>query len=139
MVDKILDIRPLKESDYDTYLTKWWKDWGWEAPQKDFLPQDGTGGMMILDEETPICAGFVYFTNSGVAWVDWIISNKDYKKKPERSNAIGLLIETLTNLCKTKGAKYCYALIKHKGLVETYKTLGYTEADSYTSEMIKKL
>ena len=27
----------------------------------------------------------------------------------------------------------CYALIKHKGLVETYKTLGYTEADSYTS------
>jgi hypothetical protein len=139
MEEKIFDIRPLSETDYDTYLTKWWNDWGWEPPTKDFLPQDGTGGMMVLDEGTPICAGFVYFTNSKAAWVDWIISNKEYRKKPERTNAIGLLIETLTNICRNKGAKYCYALIKHKGLIETYKELGYTQGGSYTSEMIKKL
>jgi len=134
------DVRPLNLDDYNTYLVKWWEDWGWKAPPKDFLPDDGKGGMMILDRDgTPICAGFVYMTNSKVAWVDWIISNKKYRKKPHRTNAIGLLIETLTNLCSSLDAEYCYALIKHKGLQSTYEKLGYTKADSYTVEMIKKL
>lgn len=134
------DVRPLELDDYNTYLVKWWKDWGWKAPTRDFLPDNGKGGIMILDEDgTPICAGFVYMTNSKVAWVDWIVSNKEYRKKPHRTNAIGLLIETLTNLCKNLDAKYCYALIKHKTLQDTYETLGYQKADSYTQEMIKIL
>ena len=55
--------------DYPT-LVKWWEDWGWEAPSKDFLPDNGKGGIMILDGDVPICAGFTYVTNSKVAWVD---------------------------------------------------------------------
>lgn len=135
----IFDIRPLELDDYDTILTKWWDDWGWTAPAKDFLPDNGKGGMIVYDKETPICAGFVYITNSGVAWVDWIISNKEYRKKPHRKQAIGILIETLTNLCERSGAKYSYALIKNKSLIETYQHLGYDKGDSYTQEMIKKL
>ncbi len=139
MSDKIFEIRPLNEEDYDTYLSKWWSDWGWTAPVKDFLPDSGKGGIMVLDDGEPICAGFLYLTNSKVSWVDFIISNKEYRKKPHRRNAIGLLIETLTNLAERNGSKFCYALIKHKSLQETYKTLGYTMGDSYTSEMIKSL
>lgn len=134
----IFDIRPLELDDYDTILKKWWDDWGWTAPPKDFLPDNGKGGMIVYDKETPICAGFVYITNSGVAWVDWIISNKEYRKKPHRKQAIGILIETLTNLCERSGAKYSYALIKNKSLIETYQHLGYDKADSYTQEMIKR-
>jgi len=134
------DVRPLNLEDYDIYLKKWWSDWGWQTPTRDFLPDNGKGGMMILDEDgTPICAGFVYMTNSKVAWVDWIISNKEYRKKPERTNALGLLIETLTNLCKNLDVKYCYALIKHKALQSTYEKVGYQKADSYSQEMIKIL
>lgn len=138
-MDKTLDIRPLNELDYESYLVKWWKDWGWESPKKDFLPQDGKGGIMVLDGKIPICAGFVYMTNSKVSWVDWIISNKEYRKKPQRSNALGLLIETLTNLCERNGSKYCYALIKHKSLIQVYEKLGYFKADTYSQEMIKTL
>ena len=135
----MFDIRQLQEGDYEKILVNWWKDWGWEPPQKDFLPDQATGGMIVYEGETPVCAGFVYMTNSKVAWVDWIISNKQYRKKPERSNAIGLLIETLTGTCERMGFKYCYALIKHEGLMDTYKELGYIKADSYTQEMIKIL
>jgi hypothetical protein len=135
----MFNIRPLVETDYEEILLDWWKEWGWEAPQKDFLPADGTGGLMVLEDDVPICAGFMYATNSKVAWVDWIISSKSYRKKPQRGQAIGLLIETLTGACKSSGFKYCYALIKHDGLIETYKTLGYIKADSYTQEMIKIL
>lgn len=133
-----LDIRVLNERDYEDILVGWWNDWGWEAPVKDFLPDDGKGGIIILDEEVPICAGFMYATNSKVAWVDWIISSKTYRGN-KRKQAIKLLIETLTNVCKNTGSKYIYALIKHKGLIETYESLGYIKGDSYTNEMIKKL
>jgi hypothetical protein len=133
------NIKPLGETDYEDILVGWWKDWKWTPPPKDFLPSDGKGGVMVLDNDIPVCAGFVYMTNSKVAWVDWIISNKEYKKKPQRKEALDLLITTLTNICKDTGNKYCYALIKNKSLIKTYETLGYTSADSYTQEMIKAL
>ena len=34
-------IRKLNKTDYDNILLKWWKDWRWTAPPKDFLPDDG--------------------------------------------------------------------------------------------------
>jgi hypothetical protein len=134
-----LTIRKLVESDYDNILKGWWSDWNWEAPQRDFLPENGEGGLIVLDGEEPVCAGFVYTTNSSVSWVDWIISSKTYRKKPQRKEAISLLIETLTNACKGSGSRYVYALIKHRGLIETYEGLGYIKGDSYTGEMIKVL
>ena len=132
------DIRKLNSTDYEDTLVDWWKDWGWEPPAKDFLPDEGEGGLLVLDNDVPVCAGFIYITNSKVAWVDWIISNKNYKKK-NKHEAVKLLVDRLTGLCKKSGSKYAYALIKHKGLVETYTELGYTKADNYTQEMIKAL
>jgi|TARA_R110000751_G_scaffold90915_2_gene178298 hypothetical protein len=134
-----LEIKPLQNTDYDDILVGWWSDWGWEAPDREFLPDDGTGGFIVYDGSEPICAGFVYVTNSKAAWVDWIVSSKTYRKKPQRSEALILLIESLTNVCRSSGFKFIYALIKHKGLINTYEKLGYTRGDSYNSEMIKKL
>ena len=134
-----LYIRELNESDYDDILVGWWKQWKWEAPQRDFLPNDGKGGIIVYDEETPVCAGFMYLTNSKVAWVDWIISNKEYTKKPQRKDAIKLLVSSLTDICKKTGSKYSYALIKNQSLIGMYEELGYIKGDSYTAEMIKAL
>lgn len=133
------NINQLKDTDYEDVLIGWWNDWGWKAPKKEFLPENGTGGIMICDGDTPICAGFLYITNSSVAWVDWIISSKTYRKKPQRQQAIELLIDTLTNIARNSGNKYTYALIKNKNLIDTYKNVGYVQGDSYTSEMIKTL
>jgi len=71
--------------------------------------------------------------------IDWIISNREYKNRPQRKQALTLLIETLTKMCKDLGFIFSYALIKNNSLMKTYKELGYTEADSYNKEMIKKL
>jgi len=134
-----LEIRPLYDTDYEEILIEWWKQWNWEPPAKDFLPDDGKGGMIVFDGDTPICAGFVYITNSKVAWVDWIISNKEYRVKDKRKEAIRLLIESLSNICKNTGSKYGYALIKNQSLIQVYKDLGWSKGDGYTSEMIKIL
>ena len=42
-----LKARKLVDKDYDI-LTTWWNKWpGWSAPSKDFLPNNGTGGLII--------------------------------------------------------------------------------------------
>jgi len=132
-----LTIRQLNENDYQDILVDWWTQWRWTPPEKDFLPDDGKGGYIVYDEDVPVCAGFIYVTNSRVAWVDWIISNKQYRGK--RKEAIAMLVATLTNLSKMSGSKYVYALIKNNSLIQTYESLGYVKGDSYTSEMIKLL
>ena len=134
-----LNIQKLKENDYEKLLVNWWKDWGWQAPPKDFLPDDGTGGFMVYNKDIPICAGFIYKSNSKVAWVDWIISDKNYKDKESRKEGITYLIQALTEICKQLGYTYCYALVKHERLIKTYEGLGYTKADNYNQELIKHL
>jgi hypothetical protein len=134
-----LTIRQLNDNDYQDILVEWWSQWGWTAPEKDFLPDNGKGGYIIYDEDTPICAGFIYITNSRISWIDWIISNKKYTERAKRREAISLLVDSLTNISKMSGSKYAYALIKNNSLIKTYEELGYIKGDSYTSEMIKIL
>ena len=78
-------------------------------------------------------------SNSKVAWVDWIISDKNYKDKESRKEGIIYLIQALTEICKQLGYAYCYALVKHDGLIKTYEDLGYIKADNYNQELIKHL
>jgi len=134
-----LNIRPLEVSDYDNILVGWWNDWRWIAPTKDFLPENGTGGYIVYDKDIPICAGFMYTTNSTAVWCDWIISNIHYKDRQKRKDALSLLVETITNQAKALNKKYVYALIKNKPLINVYKKIGYEEASTYSIEMIKKL
>jgi hypothetical protein len=134
-----LIVRPLNEDDYEHILMEWWRQWGWRAPMRDFLPDNGTGGIMIMDGDIPVCAGFMYLTNSKVAWVDWIISNREYNERDTRKKAIKLLVDSLTNICKSSGAKYAYALIKNESLIKTYEAVGYFKGDSYAHEMRKPL
>lgn len=134
-----LNVRKLNPSDYDDILLGWWEDWEWKAPLKEILPNNGTGGLIVYDDETPVCAGFVYQTNSKLSWVEWVVSNKQYRKKPNRKNAIELLVRSLTLVASGAGYDYCYALTNSSALSETYKKMGYIEGDSYSKEMIKKL
>ena len=75
------NIRKLNPSDYEDVLVKWWKDWNFEPPSKSFLPDQGEGGLMVLLNDKPVCAGFIYFTNSKVSWIEWIISDKNHRMK----------------------------------------------------------
>ena len=132
-----LNILPLHADDYENILCNWWRDWRWTPPSKDFLPDDGMGGFMVYDGQVPICAGFMYVTNSKAAWCDWIISNLKYKDRQKRKEALELLVKTISDEAEALGKKYIYALIKNKPLIEVYKKVGFKEGDTYTHEMIK--
>lgn len=122
---------------YDDFLCDWWRDWRWTPPKREFLPDNGASGLIVYDGDVPVCAGFVYVTNSAVAWVDWIISNYQYKDRSHRRKALSLLVDSLTEVCKGSGYRYVYALIKNQSLINVYKEAGYIQGASYNSEMIK--
>lgn len=132
-----LYIRPLVATDYDSILLQWWSDWRWTAPSRDFLPDNGTGGYMVYDGETPVCAGFMYETNSKAIWCDWVISNIKYKDRTKRKEALSLLIKTISEQARMLNKKYVYALIKNKPLINVYKKQGFMEGASYSHELIK--
>jgi hypothetical protein len=135
----MMEVRYLKESDYDDILVGWWSQWRWSAPAKDMLPQNGAGGIMVSKDGEDICAGFVYFTNSKTAWIEYIISNPNYKNREDRKNALNMLINVLSIYVEQEGYKYIYTSLKNKHLIDRYADCGFLSGDKNCQEMIKIL
>ena len=134
-----LEHRNLKESDWDT-LVSWWTAWpDWTAPAKEFLPGNGTNGLMIQKNGIPIVAGFTYNTsNSKVVFLGWIISNPKYKEK-DRQEAIELLITEAENKSKDLGYKYMFTIGRSKSLINIHKKLVWFADDKPSNEITKKI
>jgi hypothetical protein len=133
-----LNIRRLKESDWKT-LVQWWDEWPeWVNPPKDFLPDNGIGGLMVEKNNLPIVAGFIYFTNSKGALLEWIVSNPKYKER-DRKEAIELLIMGAEEVCKAQGFKYMFTIGRNKHLIETHKKLNWVVDKDPSYEITKKI
>ena len=133
-----LFARDLNKEDWDT-LTSWWNAWpNWTTPGKDFLPANGTGGIMIERNEECIAAGFLYKTNSNVIILEWIVSNPKYRDT-DRQDAIEMLITEAEKLTKKMGYQYMFTIGRNKNLIETHRKLGWSIDDKPSHEITKKL
>ena len=132
-----MEIRKLTESDYQT-LEKWWKAWNWPPVEKEFLPDNGTGGFVVYKENVMIVAGFVYITNSKAVLLEWIISNPEYRED-DRDMAITCLISTVEKIVKGWGYKYIFTIGRTKALIGKHKELGWHVDDKPSHEIIKIL
>ena len=132
-----LNIRKLKESDWDT-LCSWWDEWPeWQSPPRDFLPDNGTGGLMV-EKDVPIAAGFIYYTNSKGAWFEWVISNPNYREA-DRKDAVELLINAAEKVCKANGVKYMFSIGRNKSLINIHKELGWNIDTKPSHELVKNI
>lgn len=133
-----MNIRRLTDKDWDT-LVSWWDNWPkWKAPVKDFLPENGNGGLIVEINDIPVVAGFIYLTNSKTALLEWIVSNPKYRKS-DRKAAIELLITGAENLVKSLDYKYLFAVMQHKGLIQTHEKLGWKADPKHSYELTKVL
>ena len=133
-----MEFRRLNQSDYDDTLVGWWKKWRWIAPSRDFLPENGSGGIMVSKDGVDICAGFIYFTNSKVAWIEFIVSNFDYKEK-DRKDALKYLIDSINTIALGMGYKFIYTSVKNQNLINVYTDCGFTMGSVNCQEMVKVL
>jgi hypothetical protein len=132
-----LCVRALVESDLDI-LHEWWKAWKWPPVTKDLLPLNGLGGLMVYKDETLIAAGFLYLTNSKVGWIEWVVSNPEYREE-DRKLSLELLVSSLENVAKNQGCSIVLSIGRNKGLLSVHKSLGYTIDDNPSFEITKKI
>jgi len=134
-----LNIRKLEESDWSTLVEMWkmWPEWV-HHPTKAMLPNNGTGGLIVEKGNTPVVAGFLYVTNSKVGWIEWIVSNKNYREK-DRKKALELLINSLEEIAKINGNEIILSIGRSRPLIETHKKLGYTVDENPSYEIAKKI
>ena len=130
-----MNTRTLTESDYEI-LTDWWKAWGWPILVKDMLPDNGTGGIMVDNEGENIVAGFLYWSNSKLVWLDWIISNPKVSRDI-RQEAIKKLILTAESMTKEAGSKYMMSISRSNSLLKTHKQMGWNVDKTPSYEMVK--
>lgn len=133
----MFNIRYLNETDYDM-LCQWWKWHRFPAPLKICLPDNGTNGLIVSKDGVNICCGFVYQTNSKMAWIEFIVSNPDYRQS-DRKDAINYLIEMLCELAKGQGFLVAFTSVKNESLIKRYEDSGFLKGSIGTLEMVKIL
>ena len=128
--------RNITEEDYNT-IQSWWTDWGWSVIPRESLPNRGTGGLMSVDDEgNPVCALFLYETNSNIAWSEFLISDPHNKN---RGAYVKEVIDAVCDLAKKKGFSILFTCSSHKSAVNVYKKAGFNISESNSSELIKIL
>jgi len=132
-----LTVRELKESDWES-MSSWWKWWRWPEVSKETLPLNGCGGIMVCKGDIPIAAGFLYLSNSKVAWLDWIVSNPQYREV-DRKDALEMLIKSLELVAKLEGYSIIISIARNKSLINIHKKLGYTVDETPSYEISKKI
>lgn len=130
-----LHYKQLTENDYHDFLVKWWQDNRFTPPPIDFLPNNGKDGIVVINTDTneKICAGFIYITNSEVAWLEFVVSNFEVKNKELRKQAIEFLI---SQLIKTSGKKYIFTTVKNPNLIKHFTNSGFVIGSESTTELI---
>jgi len=135
---KELNVRKLTDEDWDT-LCKWWESWPkWVNPPKTLLPDNGKGGFMVEKNNKPICAGFIYMTNSDAVLLEWIVSDPTYRDE-DRQTALELLITSAEAACKELGKVHMFSIGRHKHLINTHKKLGWSVDPDPSHEIIKNI
>ena len=89
-----------KEKDYKT-LCEWWTDWDLPNHHQDVLSNTG---IIVSKEGVDICSGFIYSTDSYIAWLEFITINKKTTKK-QREGALVKLLDSLVEKTKRMGFK----------------------------------
>lgn len=128
--------RLITDSDYDNILTKWWSDWRWTPPVKDFLPNVG---FIVSYGETDVCACYIYDTDSKVAWLEWIISNFEFKDKSARKECMQYMITFAKVYMNSIGKKYVMTMAINQPLINALKENGFQEGTKGSTELISIL
>ena len=126
-----MDVRNISPDDWDL-LVKWGIN-----KNKDLLPKEGTGGLLVHVENIPIAAGFIYLTNSKLAFINDIVYDKN-KDEKLLHNSLDLLIVAFEQSLKELGFKSIIVIGTDEMLNDSYKALGWEESETI-NKLIKNI
>jgi hypothetical protein len=129
-----MDIRSYKSEDY-VALKAWWAIHKWDPMPPESLPKNG---LIVEHLNQRICAGFIYSTDSNIAWLEFVISNP-LCDKLIRDKALDLLILSLIDLAKSLGKEIIFTSLNHPALIKRYEKHGATKAEENMTNMVWRI
>ena len=115
-------IRPVMVEDRDI-LINWWESYDHMlVPSLELLPENGQSGLVIEKEGRMIAAAFVYLTNSDMGYIDFMVSDPNYKGR-DRFEMITMLIEACSELAIELGCRIIWAMTSYDSVIKRCEKL----------------
>lgn len=125
-----MQARTYIDTDYVS-VAKWWLGHKWPVVEKKSLPKTG----FIVDN---VCAGFLYKTDSSIAWLEFIIANPRSSKE-ERSEGLNAVIEAAIKHASDEGFTTVFSSLQHPGLINRFKEHGFQERDNNMTNVMRTI
>lgn len=115
-------------------VSEWWAGHNWPIIPLVALPKTA---FIVEYEGAPVCAGWLYLTDSIISWAEWIISAPD--SDPEvRGTCLDYLLTALKAAAKSNGSSIIFTTCNSERprLIERYEKHGYTITDKNMTNLI---
>lgn len=112
-------------------VLQWGKHHDFPLPAEAYLPDIG---FMVED----IACGFLYVTNSKLAWIEWVFANPE-KHETERKEAIDRVFKLLEITASQLGYACIFSASSGEFYSKVLKRNDYQETDKNMSHFIKVL
>ena len=114
-----IKIRNITVEDYPE-LVKWWKQYegkGLKIPKSSMLPKNGLGGFVVEKNGSLIASAFLYFTNSTMGYIDYLIADPKYRED-DRQDVLVQLAAHATGVAVKSGCEQVWAMTTNKKLIQ---------------------
>ena len=115
-------------------IKEWWKLHGSFAPKPQHLSATG----LIIEADIPLCAGWLYNTDSKICVFEFVVSNPNADKH-SRDAALTLLIEEIKKLASNRGYELIYSSVKGMKYINRLQAAGFIVADEDQTHMFMEL
>jgi hypothetical protein len=109
-------------------VSTWWQGHGWPIIPMNLLPSRG----FIVPG---LAAGFLYSTDSSLAWMEWIVGNPHASAK-QVYVAIKNIVEKISDTATEDGFDTVFTAIRQTGLEKLYSKVGFITTDTDMKLMV---
>lgn len=102
----------------------------------EVLPQ--TGVIVENDAGVPVCAGFIYKTDSKICWLEFIVSDP-LSDTLERGRALDTLIDSLVSRAKQMEFSVMFTSSNHERLIKRYENHEFQVTDRNVTHLVRQL
>lgn len=112
-------------------VVEWWQGHQWPVVPPAVLPKTG----LIVPG---FAAGFLYKTDSNLAWLEWAVVNPQ-SDRILRREALDAVLGGLFEEAKKAGFEAVFTSVSHPGLIERYKKLGFSVSDTGMTNLARRV
>lgn len=113
-------------------IAGWWTRHGWPPVNQAALSEIG---LLVYDDDTPLCAGWLYLMTKYWALIEWVVVNPDAPRK-RRAVGVELLLERLVSEAKFFNVQAIFTSLKSSGLIRLYQRQGFKITDTGMSNLV---